>query len=172
MSKPVKDLITEALRARYEGIQDVCVVDLTGLDVQRTQRLRQELVSKSMRLQVVKNSLARRAFRGGPLEPLGEQLRGPCGLVTGGDSIIDVAKALVLSARELGDIALKQAMVEGDAALLSVEQVARMKGHRELLGEIAVLVLSPGRAIAGCVAAPGARIAGCLKALAERGEAA
>lgn len=172
MSKPVKDLIAEALRARYQGVQDVCVVDLTGLDVHRTQRLRQDLVNKSIRLHVVKNSLARRAFRGGPLEPLGEQLRGPCALVTGGDSVIDVAQALVHWAKELGDIALKQAMVDGEGALLSVEEVARMKGHWELLGEIAVLVLSPSRTIAGCVAAPAARIAGCLKALAEREEAA
>ena len=95
MSKPVKDLMTEALRSRYEGVQDACVVNLTGLDVARTQRLRRELRSKSMRLEVVKNSLARRAFAGGPLEPLGKSLAGPCALVTGGDSVIDVAKALV-----------------------------------------------------------------------------
>ena len=98
MSKPVKDLISSTLKSRYEGVQDVCVVDLTGLDVQRTQRLREDLRSKSMRLQVVKNSMARRAFADGPLAPLGERLKGPCALVTGGDSIVEVAKVLVHSA--------------------------------------------------------------------------
>lgn len=172
MSKPVKDLITGALRDRYQGVQDVCVVDLTGLDVQRTQQLRRSLTSKSMRMEVVKNSLTRRAFRGGPLEPLGERLKGPCALVIGGDSIVDVAKTLAHWAKELGDIALKEAIVEGDAELLAVAAVARMQGRRELQGEIAMLVGSPGRAIAGCLGSPAGRIAGCLKTLAERQEAA
>ncbi|MHC4609525.1 MAG: 50S ribosomal protein L10 [Planctomycetota bacterium] len=172
MSKPVKDLITEALRARYEGTGNACVVDLTGLDVQRTQTLRRDLSDKSMRMHVVKNSLARRAFRGSPLEALGEQLRGPCALVTGGDSIIEVAQTLVHWAKELGDIALKEAIIDGEPTLTTVEEVARMKGRKELQAEIALLVASPGRAIAGCVSGPGGRIAGCVQALAERSEAA
>jgi large subunit ribosomal protein L10 len=172
MSKPVKELITETLRKRYDGVQDACVVDLTRLDVQRTQQLRRDLCSKSMRLEVVKNALARRAFRGGSLEPLGERLTGPCALVTGGESIVDVAKTLVHWAKELGDIKLKDAIVEGDAELLTVDQVARMKGRREMLGELAMLISSPGRALAGCVGSPAGRIAGCLKTLAGRQEAA
>ena len=172
MSKAVKDLLTAALRSRYEDVRDVCVVDLTGLDVQRTQRLRQALGSKSMRLQVVKNSLARRAFADGPLAPLGDRLSGPCALVTGGDSIIEVAQTLVHWAKELGHIALREAIIEGDPALLTVEEVSRMKSGRELLGEVALLILSPGRALAGCLGSPGGRIAGCLKTLADRAEAA
>ena len=45
---------------------------------------------------------------------------------------------------------------------------SRMKGLSELFGEIAMLVSSPGRAIAGCVQSPAGKIAGCLKTLAER----
>ncbi|HUU85947.1 MAG TPA: 50S ribosomal protein L10 [Phycisphaerae bacterium] len=172
MSKPVKDLIASSFKSHYEGVQDACVVDLTGLDVQRTQQLRSDLRSKSMRLQVVKNSLARRAFAGSPLAPLGERLRGPCALVTGGDSVIEVAKTLAHWAKELGDIALKEAMVDGDPALLTVLEVSRMKSRHELIGEAAMLVSSPGRALAGCVGGPARRIAGCLKALADREEAA
>lgn len=171
MSKAVKELITTSLRSRYDGVQDACVVDLTGLDVQRTQRLRAGLRSKSMRLEVVKNSLARRAFADGPLAPLGDKLSGPCALVTGGDSIIEVAKTLVESAKELGNIALKEAMVDGDPKLLTVAEVSRMMSRLELIGEIAMLVSSPGRAIAGCIGGPGGRIAGCLATLADRDEA-
>jgi large subunit ribosomal protein L10 len=172
MSKAVKDLITASLRSRYVGVQDACVVDLTGLDVQRTQQLRENLRSKSMRIEVVKNSLARRAFADGPLAPLGDRLGGPCALVTGGDSIIEVAKALVQLARELGNIVLKEAIVEGDSTLLLVEEVSRMKSRRELIGEVAMLVSSPGRGLAACVGGPAGRIAGCLKSLADRAQAA
>ena len=172
MSKPVKELVTRALRDRYEGVQNACVVDLTGLDVQRTQQLRRGLVDKSIQLHVVKNSMARRAFAEGPLGPLAGRLTGPCALVTGADSIMEVARALVYWAKELGDIRLKEAIVEGDPDLLTVEQVAKMMSRLELIGEIALLVSSPGRAIAGCLQSPAGKIAGCLKTLAERAEAA
>jgi len=172
MSKPVKQLLTDVLKSQYEGVRDACVVDLTGLDVARTMSLRRRLAEKSVRVRVVKNSLARRAFRGGPLEPLGDDLAGPCALVTGGESVIDVAKSLVELAKELGDIKLKGAIVDGDAEVLTVDQVARMKGRLELLGEVALLVSSPGRSLAGCIGGPGGKIAGCLKTLADREEAA
>ncbi|MFQ5489241.1 MAG: 50S ribosomal protein L10 [Phycisphaerae bacterium] len=168
MSKLVKDMITQTLSARYDGVQDACVVDLSGLDVDRTQQLRRDLSSKSMRLHVVKNAMARRAFAGGPLEPLGKELSGPCALVTGGDNIIDVARTLVHWAKELGNIGLKEAIIDGDADLVTVDQLAQMKSKDELVGEIGLLVSSPGRALAGCLQGAGGKIAGCLKTLADR----
>lgn len=169
MSKPLKELITQTLRRRFEGVDSACVVDLTGLDVVRTHRLRQELRAKSIHMQVVKNSLARRAFKGGLLEALGDSLEGPCALVTGGGSVMDVAKELVRWGREFPQIKLKQAIIEGDRNLASVEDVSKMRGRRELIGEVALLISSPGRAIAGCLQSPGGKIAGCLKAMVEKG---
>jgi large subunit ribosomal protein L10 len=121
---------------------------------------------------VVKNSLASRAFRGTALEPLGDSLEGPCALVTGGDSVIEVAKALVQAAREYTQITLKQAMIEGDSTLLAVDQAAKLKSLRELMGEIALAIRSPVGAIAACISSPQSRVAGCLKAIADKKEAA
>ncbi|UCG16597.1 MAG: 50S ribosomal protein L10 [Phycisphaerales bacterium] len=169
MSKPLKQLMTENLRKRFEGVDGACVVDLTGLDVGSTTVFRRTLRDRSMAVEVVKNSLAARAFKGTPLQALGNSLEGPCALVTGGDSIIEVAKALVQAAREFTAITLKQAMLDGDPTLMTVEDVARLKSRVELLGEIAMLMASPGRAIAGCASLPARRIAGCLKAIVDRG---
>ena len=95
MSKPVKNLITEEYRKKYEGLDSACVVSVIGLDAISTSKLRSELRAKKIRLQVVQNSLARRAFASTVLAPLGDALSGPCALVTGGESIIDVAKTLL-----------------------------------------------------------------------------
>ncbi|HEY3246469.1 MAG TPA: 50S ribosomal protein L10 [Phycisphaerae bacterium] len=168
MSKPLKEMVTDTLRRRFDGLDSACVVDLTGLDVVRTHRLRQELRAKSIRMHVVKNSLARRAFKGGPLEALGEALEGPSALVTGGTSVMDVAKELVRWSKEFPKLKLKRAIIEGERNLVPVEEVARMRGRRELIGELLMLISSPGRAIAGCAQSPGGKIAGCLKALAEK----
>ena len=164
MSKPVKEMVTEELRTRYSGIASACVVDLTGMNVQQQRSLRANLRARSGRLEVVKNSLARRAFAAGPLAPLGKVLDGPCALVTGSDSAIDLAKTLVEAAREFTALKLKQAIFEGDPGILTVEQLSQMKGRLELIGEVAMLVASPGRMLAGCLASPHAKIAGCLKA--------
>jgi len=168
MSKAVKALMTEQLRERYAGMSSACVVELTGLNVQAQEKLRRNLRGKSARLEVVKNSLARRAFQGGPLDPLGEALAGPCAVVTSSGSLIDVAKLLVEAAKEFKKLKLKQGVLDGDPMLLSVEAIAKMRGRLEILGELAMLLSSPGRALAGCLQSPQAKIAGCLKAIAEK----
>lgn len=168
MSKPIKSLVTAALGSRYEGVENACVVDLTGMTVKEQQGLRTALREKSAEVHVVKNSLARRAFSGMSLEPLGKSLSGPCALVTSEESIIDAAKILVEAAKEYAELTLKDAMVEGDANLLSVVDLSKMKGRLELIGEAAMLLSSPGRSVAGCIQSPAGKIAGCLKAITEK----
>jgi len=168
MSRPVKELVTRHLRERYAGVDSACVVDLTGLNVKAQEQLRALLRQRSARLHVVKNSLARRAFQDTPLEPLGRALEGPCALVVSDQSLIEAAKALVAATREFEKLTLKQAIIEGDPNLLTVERLSRMKGRRELLGDLAALLTSPVRSLAGCLRAPQAKIAGCLKAMIDK----
>lgn len=168
MSMTVKALVAGELRERYAGVDSACVVDLTGMNVKEQEQLRRALREKSARLEVLKNSLARRAFRDSPLEPLGNVLDGPCALVTSPESLIDVAKVLVQTAKEFAQLELKQAILAGDSNLLTVRDVSAMKSHAELLAELAMLVSSPGRAIVGCLRSPQSKIVGCLQAMIDK----
>jgi large subunit ribosomal protein L10 len=169
MSKTIKNMVTDELRGRYAGLRSACVIDVTGMNVQQQERLRTAVRARAARVEVVRNSLARRAFGDGPLAPLGSVLQGPCALVTSAQtSAIDIAKTLVEAAKEFSELKLKQAMLDGDPELVSVEALSKMRGQRELMGEIAVLVSSPGRAIAGCLRSPQSKIAGCLKAMIDK----
>ncbi|MHC5110154.1 MAG: 50S ribosomal protein L10 [Planctomycetota bacterium] len=170
MSKPVKAMIMAEYEDRYKDVSNACVVDLTGLTVQEQQQIRGSLREKSARVQIIKNSLARKAFKDTPIEALGDALSGPCALVTTSESLIDAAKVLVAAAKEFENLTLKEAVVEGD--LFTVTEVSKMKGRLELLGEVAMLVASPGRALAGCLSSPQGKIAGCLKKMIEDKEAA
>ena len=172
MSKPLKDAMAQAIRDRYDGIDSACVVDLTGLDVAGTLRFRRELKARQMRVQVVKNSVARRALTDTALQPLSDRLQGPSALVVGESAGAEIARVLVRLAKELKHVGLKDAIVEGDPNLLSVAELSKMKGRAELLGEVLMLVASPGRALSGCLASPQGKIAGCLKARIEKGDAA
>jgi large subunit ribosomal protein L10 len=105
------------------------------------------------------------------LQPLAAALQGPSALVTGGDSLVDIAKALVQLKKEFDKLTLKQAILEGDPGLLTVADVSRMKSRLEILGDLAALISGPGRRVASAIGSPAARIAGCVKAIADRGEA-
>lgn len=170
MSKPVKDLITREYQRRYGALSSACVVSVIGLDAISTNKLRGELRAKRISMQVVKNSLARRAFADGPLASLAGALDGPCALVVGGESVIDVAKTLVELKKKYPGIELKKGILEGDPELMDIERLARMKSRGDLLAEVAMLIASPGRRLAGCFAGPAGRLAGCFKAIADRQE--
>lgn len=167
MSKAIKGMVTDEIKSRYAGVNSACVVDVTGLNVHQQEDLRGKLREASARLEVVKNSLARRAFADGPLAVLGSSLQGPCAIVTSKASLIDAAKALVSAASEYEALTLKQALIEGDPDLITVADLAKMKSLTELIGEVVGLLTSPGRFVVGAITAPLSRIAGCLDTLAE-----
>ena len=84
--------------------------------------------------------------------------------------MIDVAREMVDLAKEYPAIKLKRGILSGDTEVTDVAALAKLQGKAELMGEIACLLASPGRAIAGCLSSPQGKIAGCLKAMVERGE--
>lgn len=168
MSKALKEMVTDVLRDRYDGVEEACVVDITSLNVEETQAVRKKLSEKSIECQVVKNSLARRAFSDGPLNPLGSSLAGPCALLTGGDSIVEVAKTIASLAKEFPKIELKIGLLRGETETTALAEMAKMKSRLELLADISGLISSPGRALAGALSSPQGKIAGCLKAMADK----
>jgi len=81
MSKYVKNLISEDIAKQLSGESDCLLVNVIGLDANNTMTLRRELRSKNIHLSVVKNSLARRATQGTPLEAAFESVAGPIAVV-------------------------------------------------------------------------------------------
>lgn len=172
MSKQVKNLVVDELKKRYGELDSAAVVRIIGLDAVTNNKLRRRLHDKKIEVHVVKNSLARVALKGRPLEPLANGLDGPVAVVTGGDSIIDVAKELVTISKEkeYAKIELKFGVIEGDRDLISVDRLASMKGRREMHADILGCAIGPARKLVGCLAGPAGRVVGCLKAIVEKGE--
>jgi len=174
MSRQIKNLVVDELRKRYGNVDSALVVRVIGLDAVSNNNLRRRLHGKKIELHVIKNSLARVAFKGKALEPLANALEGPSAVVTGGDSIIDVAKELVAIARDkqFAKIELLFGEIEGDREVVPVDRIARMKGRREMHADVLGCAIGPARKLVGCMAGAGGRIAGCLKAIVEKGEKA
>lgn len=169
MSKPVKNLIIESLRDRYAGIDTALWIELVGADGLLTNELRRELRSNSMRLEVVKSSLFRRALHDAPLGGLGRELAGPAALVTGGDSIATMAKLIEKWQPKMPGLKLRGAAVEGSfLGEPHMKGLSKMPTRRDLQARVAAAVRAPGANLAAAINGPGGRIAACVKAIAEK----
>lgn len=167
MSKAVKELLRKDLAEKYTGFEDMLVINVHGLTGNEVNEFRGALRKTGVEVHVVKNSAARRAMAGTPLEPLVRSLKGPCALVTGGVSPIDTAKELIRLTKEFPNLELSNGMVDGDPDLLTIDEISKRKSKAELQGDVLTLIISPGRRIAGqlCV---GGKIAGCIKAIVDK----
>lgn len=171
MSKLVKEMLARELTSRYKDVDNAVWVELVGVDGITTNAFRRDLRARKMRLEVVKTSLLRRACQGGPMERLANALIGPAALVSGGDSAIEVAKLLEEWAPKFPkeSFRLRGALLDGE--LLDehrVQSLSKMPTKADMQGRLVVLILSPGRRVAGAAISGGGRIAGCLKALIEK----
>ena len=62
MSKPIKELVQKELIKRFENLTSMAVVGFTGIDANTTREIRGRLREKTIRMTVVKNSIARQAL--------------------------------------------------------------------------------------------------------------
>lgn len=169
MSKLVKDLITDELRARYSDLNSALWIEMIGVDGVTTNQFRGELRDKNMRVEIVRNSLFRRAVGDGALKPLAAALTGPAAILTGGDTLIDVAKLIDGWMPKAKGIKLRGAVLEGEwLDELAVAGLHKMPTKADLQAKVAAIILTPGGNIAGAINAGGGNLAGCLKALIEK----
>ena len=95
MSKKIKNIIANDLAKKLEGVENALLVNVIGLEVNTSNRLRGDLAAKGVRLMVVKNSLANRAFKGTSLDGLFDKATGPCALAFGDMDIVNLPKQIV-----------------------------------------------------------------------------
>lgn len=168
MSKPVKQMIRKELTGRLDGVTSVVVVDLTGIDAVTNNEIRARLLEKDIRISVVKNSLARQAFKEVGLEAACELLTGPCALAFGSDGIVSVVRELRDIAKDVKELTLKGALLDGDLfGAERMEELSNFPTRDEAVAQVLGAVLSAGANLSACIVAPGARIAAVLKTIEE-----
>ncbi|GIW74549.1 MAG: 50S ribosomal protein L10 [Phycisphaerales bacterium] len=170
MSKPVKELMMADYLARLSGTSDALLVNIRGFDANATNALRKDLAKSQISITVLRNNVARKAFEGTGLEPLGELLTGPNALVYGGETVVEVARKIVDIARDMPDLELRGAVLDGELFVGEdgVKRLSKFPTREEAIAQAVTIILTPGGKLAGAVQGPGGVIAGILKTIQEK----
>lgn len=165
MSRKLKEMIENELKSRYGELREAVVVNAVGLTGIDANLLRRELRAKKYEMHVVPNRLFLRSSAGSALAPLAKAMTGPCALVTGGGTAVEIAKELLRFAEKFPKLEVKLGLVEGIDEPLAATEVAKLRSRTEVIGDVAMLAISPGKRLAGAVRGPGGGLAACLKSL-------
>jgi large subunit ribosomal protein L10 len=173
MSKVVKSMMMDDLRHEVGECREVLVVDVSKLTGIASNQWRLALQKKKIRAIGVKNAVARKALGDIGLTGLGKVLAGPSTIVFGGEDIVALSREIAEWAAKIKEMQIRGGAI-GETALSAkdVESLSKSPGRKELLGQLAGLILSPGAQLAAAIQGPGGKLAGCAKAIADKEPAA
>ena len=174
MTKTQKGEVLEQLTQKFRESDFFYITDTSTLTVAEVNELRGLAHEAGVTIQVVKNTLARKALEAVAdeknAEGLYDSLKGPTAVM-----FTEVAKAPASIIKEFRKKhekpVLKAAYI--DSAIYvgddQVEALSAIKSKEELVGDIILLLQSPIKNVLGSLQSGGQTISGLLKALEERG---
>jgi len=165
MSKQIKQMEMDALKQTFQDVRDLVLLSASGINCQADNQMRLDLRKKNIRLQVVKNSLARRVFDEIGIK-LGSVWEGPTLLAWGAAGIADLSRTLDTVVKKNNKIKVKAAVVEGQE--VPFQQALTMPTKAEASGQIVGMILGPASQIASQIIGPAAQIASQIQTLSEK----
>ena len=172
MSKYLKQLITDEISQRLDGVGDCLLANVIGLEVNNSVRLRKELRQKNINLLVVKNSLAVRATEGTPLAAAFEGLNGTAALCWGGEDFITLVKEIVELDNDIEFEAFqtRSGIMDGEAVSRErLQEISKWPNRQEQLSILSGQILSPGANLSAQLRGPAGQLASQVKQKGEEG---
>ena len=171
MKKEVKDTIIVELGEKLKEYSHFYLVNLTGLDAEKTSDLRRKCFKNDIKMVVVKNALLHKAFEASDIdfEPLYGCLKGNTAVMFCQTANVP-AKLLKEYAKAKEEIpALKGAYAEESIFVGAdkLDELAALKSKNELIADVISLLQSPIKNVVSGLNA-GGKIHGLLDAIAER----
>ena len=170
MSKPVKEMIVADYRKRFEGLKNALMIDIRGVEANTNNELRIDLLQQDIQITVLKNSFAKTAFAGTDLEVFSSTLEGPSAIVCGGESAVDIARALVSWAKKIKNLELKAAILDGELfeGADGVKRLSDYPTKDEAQATVVQLVLSPAGNVIKAATSPGSNLLSIVKEIESR----
>ena len=169
MKKELKDTIIVELGEKLKQYPHFYLVDLTGMNAEKTSDLRRKCFKNEIKLVMVKNTLLHKAFEASDIdfEPMYESLKGNTAIMFA--QTANVPAKLLKEYKKEGIPALKAAYAEESIFVGAdrLEELAALKSKNELIADVVALLQSPIKNVVSGLNA-GGKIHGLLDAIAER----
>src|SRR3990170_6705272 len=129
LTKADKQTELSTLETELQGAQSAILLDYKGLNVPQVTELRRQVRAAKGRYRVVKNTLARRVFKGSTFESLSQQCTGSTAVAyTGADPVV-LAKVLTTFMKTAPVLRIKGAVVQGrELQVADVSELASLPG--------------------------------------------
>jgi len=172
MTRQEKDSLISDLAERLSKSEVFYLTDIASLDAENSSKLRRLCFQRQVQLQVVKNTLLRKAMErveGKDFGQLADVLKGNTGLMIAEAGSVP-AKLIQEFRKKSEKPLLKGAYIQesiyiGDNQL---DALANLKSKDELIGDIILLLQSPAKNVVSGLKSGGGKLAGILKTLEER----
>lgn len=149
-----KQEAVEAVTAKLRESATTVVADYRGLNVAQVTELRKQLREAGVELQVLKNTLLRRATAAAELSELDEVLTGPTAIAFSVDDAVAPAKILNDFAKKNEALKLKGGVVEGRVVgAEEIKALAELPSREGLLSMLLSVLQAPVRNFALAVKA-------------------
>jgi large subunit ribosomal protein L10 len=144
VTKADKQAELQMLETAFRGSESAVVIDYKGLNVPQVTELRRQLRGAKASYKVVKNTLAKRALKGTPFEPLSAFFVGTTAIAYTATDPVALAKTLTTFAKTAPNVAIKAAVVQGQAIKpAEVVDLATLPGKPELYAKLLGVLQAP-----------------------------
>jgi large subunit ribosomal protein L10 len=172
MSKPIKNLIVENYKNRFDGVTGGVLIDVRGIKSNDNNTLRANLAKKQIKVTIVKNSLVKKAFADGDLAQLNDMIEGPSAVaypISEEASVVSVARELIEAAKTIKDLEFRGALLEGVVfGPKEIEALSKYPTKDEAQAQVVQILLTPAQNLIGAATSPGKNIASIIKTIQDK----
>ena len=172
MKKEVKDTIIVELGNKLKEYPHFYLVDVTGLNAEKTGKLRRNCFKNEVKMVVVKNKLLHKAFEASDVDyqPVYSCLKGNTAILF--CNTANVPAKMLKDYQKDGIPALKAAYAEESfyVGAENLDALTAIKSKNEVIADIVALLQSPAKNVVSALQSGANTIHGVLKTLGERPE--
>ena len=174
MKKEVKDTIIGQLGEMLAQYPHFYLVDVTGLNAEKTSDLRRKCFKSEVKMVVVKNNLLIKALDAAELDyaPLYSALKGNTAVMFTNTANVPAKLLKEYKSKKEETPALKAAFAEEIIFVGAdkLDELANIKSKNELIADVVALLQSPAKNVLSALQSGAGTIHGVLKTLGERPE--
>lgn len=171
LQKQKKQELIDNLAKDFSAASSIYLLNYEKITVAKDNALRMNLRKKGVVYKAAKNRLIREALKKANIAGLDSYLKGSTSYMLGDeqDPMLP-AREVVEFHKTSPDILIAKGISLDNSALQGseLENLAKMPGKQEILGQVVSLMLSPGANLIALIKGPGSKIAGQIKALEEK----